>query len=316
MPYMSPLQKIEHPLFSKYKLTVCVKRDDLIHPIISGNKWRKLKHNITFAQKNGYEGIISFGGAYSNHIHALAYAGFKQNFKTKAIIRGEDFYRNNCTLSQAINWGMECRFVDRKTYRLRDNANYLKGLQTKYPNYFIVPEGGSNQLALQGVGEVVSELNQQLTFDTIILPIGSAGTLAGLVKADKNQHDIIGIAVLKNAKYLNDSVNNLTKEQYIDKSCIDKNVIKKKRWHIVDNLHRGGYGKFSHDDEERLYLFNKETGVTFEPIYSGKMLLAFLDLIPQGGFKENTTIVLLHTGGLQGINGLIEQNKLQASRWR
>ena len=306
MDLTSPVQKIEHPIFTKHQLTVFIKRDDLIHPIISGNKWRKLKHNIKFANENGYQGILSFGGAYSNHVHALAYAGFQQNFKTKAIIRGEHFYVDNCTLSQAKAWGMQFNFVDRKTYRLRDNVNYLKGLKIRYPNYFIVPEGGSNALALDGMAEVIHELNQQINYDTLLTPIGSAGTLAGLIRADMNQHEIIGIAVLKHAEYLHSRI----------KELLDSTTPILDKWKILDNFHRGGYGKFSQDDEQRLYQFNQQTGIIFEPIYSGKMLLAFLDLVQQGHFKKNTTVALLHTGGLQGINGLIEQKKLPASRWR
>lgn len=308
MTFISPIQKIEHPLFINNKLHVFIKRDDLIHPIISGNKWRKLKHNIRYAKAQGYEGILSFGGAYSNHIHALAYATKEKNIQSIGIIRGEEHYQKNATLSQAIQWGMHCQFVDRKTYRLRNNDDYLADLQREYPTYLIVPEGGSNSLALPGVGEIITELNQQINYDTLMLPVGSGGTFAGLINADKNQHELLGIAVLKEADHIQQQVNSLLLKNTLT-ALNDTN----KKWQLLSNFHRGGYAKFSAQDENRIYQFSQETGILFEPIYSGKMLLALLDLIDINHFAPEQTIVLLHTGGLQGINGLIEQKKLSSA---
>ena len=314
MTLPSPVQQIKHPLFNKYNLKVFIKRDDLIHPIISGNKWRKLKHNILFAKEQGYLGILSFGGAYSNHIHALAYAAKEQGILSKGIIRGEQHYQTNATLSQAISWGMSCDFVDRKTYRLRQEPQYLANLQSQYPDYFIVPEGGSNTLALPGVGEVLSELNAQLSFDTLMLPVGSGGTFAGLIHADNNQHNLLGIAVLKEAHHIEEQIKALLDAHNVNAELVEKldkgTNTNKPNWQLLDNFHRGGYAKFSVEDEQRMYQFVQDSGITFEPVYSGKMLLALLDLISDGYFKEEQTIVLLHTGGLQGINGLIEQKKL------
>lgn len=312
MTLPSPIQQIKHPLFSDNKLKVFIKRDDLIHPIISGNKWRKLKHNIHFAKENGYLGILSFGGAYSNHIHALAYAAKEQGILSKGIIRGEQHYQHNTTLSQAIRWGMSCDFIDRKTYRLRQDPDYLARLQLQYPDYFIVPEGGSNILALPGVGEVITELKTQVDFDTLMLPVGSGGTLSGLIQADKNQHNILGIAVLKEAHHIKEQVQSLLAQCDIRKD-IKENTSEHVKWQLFENFHRGGYAKFNVEDEQRIYQFVQESGITFEPVYSGKMLLALLDLISEGYFKQAQTIVLLHTGGLQGLNGLIEQKKLSTS---
>ncbi len=197
MPLPSKLQKIIHPLFKRHHLRVSIKRDDLIHPIISGNKWRKLKHNLIQLKPDKKQGVISFGGAYSNHIHALAYACFQENIDCIGIIRGEEHYQNNFTLRWAQHWGMKLKFVNRKTYRLRFEENYLMELQKQFPGFVIIPEGGSNKLALPGVGEVISELNNQCQFDTLMTPVGSGGTIAGLINADKNHHNILGIAVLK-----------------------------------------------------------------------------------------------------------------------
>jgi 1-aminocyclopropane-1-carboxylate deaminase len=300
----SKLQTISHPLFEKHQLHVSIKRDDSIHPIISGNKWRKLKFNLDFAKMHNYTGVISFGGSFSNHIHALAFSCQQQGLKSIGIIRGEKEYASNFTLSMSIKWGMELNFVDRKTYRLREDEDYLAELQEAHPDYLIVPEGGSNALALPGVGEVITELNHQCEFDTLLTPVGSGGTLAGLIKADNNQHQLIGIAVLKQNGYLRDQVNNLLEEP-----------LNYTQWQIMYEFHRGGYAKFNKDDAYKILNFSKQTGFTFEPVYSGKMILALLDLIEQGFFPKGHRIVILHTGGLQGIGGLIERNLLSADDW-
>jgi len=310
MQNLSLLQLIEQPLFKKHQLEVKIKRDDLIHPIISGNKWRKLKYNLIHAKQRGFKGILSFGGSYSNHIHALAFACKQQGLASLGIIRGEPQYSSNFTLTCVQQWGMKIHFVDRKTYRLRNNQDYLAELQQQYPDYFIVPEGGSNALALNGVAEVIDELNQQADFDTLMLPVGSGGTFAGLINADKCNHKLLGIAVLKQSQT---NRNYLTNEI---KRLLPQAATHFRNWQVINDFHRGGYAKFSTDDCQRIQDFNAATSLTFEPVYSGKMLLAFLDLIEQGYFAAKQKIVLLHTGGLQGIGGLLEQNRLNKEDWK
>jgi 1-aminocyclopropane-1-carboxylate deaminase len=300
----SRLQQIIHPLFEKHQLTVSIKRDDAIHPIVSGNKWRKLKFNLRHAKTHNYTGVISFGGSFSNHIHALAFSCQQQGLKSIGIIRGEKEYASNFTLSMAQKWGMELHFIDRKTYRLREDQAYLAELQETYPDYHLVPEGGSNKLALGGVGEVITELNQQCEFDILLTPVGSGGTLAGLIQADNNQHQLLGISVLKQEGYLTEQVNHLLSN--------NKHF---NNWQILSEFHRGGYAKFSKEDEQRIVNFNLQTGFVFEPVYSGKMVLALLDLIEQGYFPKGKRIVLLHTGGLQGIGGMLERKLLNRDVW-
>ena len=309
MQNSSPIQTIYHPLFQQHNIEVQIKRDDLIDPVISGNKWRKLKYNVEHVKEIGFEGILSFGGGYSNHIHALSYLCKQQNLKAVGIIRGEPHYQNNCTLSQAKQWGMSLKFVNRSTYRLRNESEYLQQLQDQYPNHLIVPEGGSNALALQGVAEICHELKQQTEYDTLITPVGSAGTITGLIHGDMNQHNILGIAVLKQQDYLKNEVVELLNQVTHTSSDLATN------WDILSQFHGGGYAKFSQKDLQQLSEFIHMTNIPFEPIYSGKMILALLDLVSQGFFKPKHRIVLLHTGGLQGIAGLIEQNKLKADEW-
>jgi 1-aminocyclopropane-1-carboxylate deaminase len=157
---------------------------------------------------------------------------------------------------------------------------------------------------LGGVGEVITELNQQCEFDTLVTPVGSGGTLAGLIKADNNQHNLLGIAVLKQDGYLTEQVNTLL-----------GNSINFNNWQIMGEFHRGGYAKFSKEDVKKILSFSQETGFIFEPVYSGKMILALLDLIDQQYFPKGHRLILLHTGGLQGIGGLIERGLLSANDW-
>jgi 1-aminocyclopropane-1-carboxylate deaminase len=309
---MSPLQTIKHPIFNTHQVTVQIKRDDLLHHIISGNKWRKLKFNLKHIQTQGFSGALSFGGSYSNHIHAFAFACFQLGIPSIGIIRGEPEYATNYTLRWAQHWGMKCHFVDRKTYRRRFEPEFLTELALQYPNYFFIPEGGSNNLAIKGVAEVITELAQQTTFETLLTPVGSGGTLAGLICGDvantnntRQKHKLLGIAVLKQAEYLIKEVKNLL--------TIDGN--NHNNWEVMTNFHRGGYGKFSPKDVSKIIEFNQESNLTFEPVYSGKMLLAFLELLEQGYFKEGERIVLLHTGGLQGLGGMIEQSRLNDKDW-
>lgn len=308
MAILSKLQALHHPLFTQNNVQVEIKRDDIIHPVISGNKWRKLIYNLQYVkQTQNIEGVISFGGCYSNHIHALAFACFKESIPCMGIIRGEAENIDNFTLSWAKHWGMKLHFVDRKTYRRRHDKEYLIELQQQFPKYHIVPEGGSNTLAMTGVSEIITELIQQTEFDTLMTPVGSGGTIAGLIHGDMLNsitHKILGVAVLKNADYLTEEIKDL-----LPTADTHNN------WQLLTKFYRGGYAKFSLDDIKRIKEFSQTTGVDFEPVYSGKMVLALLDLLEQGYFEHGERIVLLHTGGMQGLGGMIERGLLDSADW-
>ena len=175
----------------------------------------------------------------------------------------------------------------------------------QYPKAFIVPEGGSNQLALPGMGEVITELNEQIVYDYLLTPVGSGGTLAGLVRADNNQHKIFGVAVLKQQGYLTNEVNALLR----DSAKFSNN------WQILNQFHRGGYGKYKPEDAARILQFSQATGIPLEPVYSGKMILALLDLLEQEYFEVGSKIMLLHTGGLQGLGGMAERSLINPADW-
>lgn len=305
----SPLQKIEHPLLDLWQLTLSVKRDDLLHSEISGNKWRKLKYSLFAARSQKVDHILSFGGAYSNHIHALAAAGFHFGFKTSAIIRGESYYANNPTLKQALAWGMELQFVTRQEYKQRAEADYLQTLQSAYPNAFIVPEGGSNNFAIRGVMETLQEIQQQAhrSVDHIITATGSGGTLAGIVAGIAQAQlktKVTGIAVLKNAHYLNQEIVSLLQQAKINNN---------NNWRLKTEFHHGGYAKVPVELNHFCAQFSLQTGIPVEPIYTGKMFYALFKLIEQDYFKRGEHIVALHTGGLQGLAGLKEKNQKKPS---
>ena len=298
----SPLQVITHPLLNLAKVTLAIKRDDLLHPDISGNKWRKLKYNLKHAESHHIKHLVSFGGAFSNHIHALAAAGFHFKFKTTGLIRGEAHYASNPTLSAAQQWGMQLKFVDRKTYQLRHEQHYLQHLQSQYPDAYLIPEGGSNQLALRGVEEVISDLvhQTQQPIDHVFTATGSAGTLSGLISGVMKQSlqtKIHGIAVLKNADYLKQTVAHFVPQH------------RTKNWQLHTQFHHGGYAKVTPELANFCAQFTAHTTIPIEPVYTGKMLYALWQLITQGYFPAGTHIVALHTGGLQGLAGLKEQHK-------
>lgn len=290
----SPLEKLHHPEFTAHKLEVWIKRDDLLHPLVSGNKWRKLKYPVLQAAQMGFKGILSFGGAFSNHLHALAALGSECEFPVTAIVRGESSYRTNPTLSQIEKWGGKLEFVDRETYRRRHDVEYLESLVAHYPNLAIVAEGGSVELALKGVAETVHEL--PFAPQHILTPVGSGGTIAGL--ASGTQAKVTGIAAVRDTS-LNDKIKQLLGEK-------DRH-----NWQLNFDYADKGFGKFSDELLNFMYQMQEAFQLTLEPIYTAKMFNGFFGLIKQGYFAPGSKVVLLHTGGLQGLKGLQMQGKVR-----
>jgi 1-aminocyclopropane-1-carboxylate deaminase len=278
--------KIEWPGAGNYQITL--KRDDLLHPVISGNKWRKLKFALLEAQQNQIKHIISFGGGFSNHLHALGYCCQQMNIRFTAIVRGDYSGNPSPMLQDLVSWGAQLRYVDRSTYKLRDQPEYLTNLQQRYSEATIIPEGGSQALALKGVSEIISELEGN--YDYIMAPVGSGGTLAGLINQSQPSTKIIGIAVLKGKDYLESLVNQLLPAAAKDKS----------NWQINHDYHSGGYAKTNSELKAFCENFLQQTDIHIEPVYSGKLFFALKDLIAKQEFPEGSKILALHTGGLQG----------------
>ncbi|MGL5815568.1 MAG: 1-aminocyclopropane-1-carboxylate deaminase/D-cysteine desulfhydrase [Aeromonas sp.] len=291
----SPLHPIRHPLLDAYGVKLWCKRDDLIHPTLSGNKWRKLKYHLLQARKEGKDHLLSFGGAYSNHIHALAAAGHRAGLSTTGIIRGEAGTVSNSTLSAAREWGMTLHFVDRQSYRRRQDPEWLA--QFEAPHTLIVPEGGSSPLAVPGVAELVAEV--PFSPDLWVLPCASGGTLAGLVAGKRETEQILAIAVLKGGAFIHDEVCRLYPQ-----------AASTTGWRIALDHHDGGYARFSQAMWQWVQSFSAETGLPLEPIYSGKAMWGLFRELAAGRIPPGSEIVFIHTGGLQGLAGLREQGRI------
>lgn len=282
----SPITPISHPLLQHHNIKLSIKRDDLLHPVISGNKWRKLKYNLNDAINQQANTLVSMGGAYSNYLHALAYVGNKLHLKTIGIIRGEQPAQLNATLTDMVAWGMDLRFVSRSDYRIYRTYKQTGDVPGLPPNHYWLPEGGSSQLVLQGIGELVAEINEP--YDYLSVACGTGATLAGLVSASTGQ--ILGFAALKNTDYLRDDIKQLLTQNHDN-------------WQLITDYHFGGFAKINSKLVRFIQNFEQITAIPLEPIYTGKMLYGLFDLIGKGYFKSGQRIIALHTGGLQGNRG-------------
>lgn len=270
-------------------ITLHIKRDDLLHPFVSGNKIRKLKYNLIQAKAQNHHTILTFGGAFSNHIAAVAYVGFENNIKTIGIIRGEELKNqtsSNATLSFAKAHGMKLEFVSRDDYRKKNDVEFLLNLEKKYGSCYILPEGGTNDLAIKGCEEILTI--QDSIFDYICCSVGTSGTIAGLINSASVSQKIIAFPALKG--------------DFIKKDI--ENKTQKKNWNIESNYHFGGYAKVSDDFIAFINNFNITYQIPLDPVYTGKMMFGIFDMIHKKQFPENSKILAIHTGGLQGIDGM------------
>jgi 1-aminocyclopropane-1-carboxylate deaminase len=283
---ISPIQRIDDPEINLYGIELYVKRDDLIHKEISGNKWRKLKHNLAEAHEQGKKTFLSFGGAYSNHIYALAVAGKKFGFHTIGIIRGKDSSEDNPTLSFARSCGMELHFIDREEYRNKNGLDFLEKLKKDFHYPYIIPEGGANIKGAMGCAEIISEIN--IPFDYICCPCGTGATLAGLIAGLQGRSKALGFSVLKGGDFLNGEVKNLLTEEAKTYS----------NWSINTDYHFGGYAKFNDALLNFIADLEQKHQILYEPIYTGKMMYGIYDLAKKGFFKKGERVIALHTGGL------------------
>ncbi|MBK8944520.1 MAG: 1-aminocyclopropane-1-carboxylate deaminase/D-cysteine desulfhydrase [Ignavibacteriae bacterium] len=293
------LQKIELPNIQK-NVNVFLKREDLTHPVISGNKWRKLKYNLIYAKENGYKTLLSFGGAYSNHIHAFSKAGELFGFNTIGIIRGEETLPLNSTLSSAKESGMKIEYVSRTDYRKKRESDFIENLKEKFGDFYLVPEGGTNNLAIKGCTEIINNIN--IDFDYVVSACGTGGTLSGLICGLDGNKKVLGIPALKGADFLNNEIENYV-YNYTGKYF--------NNWELKLDFHFGGFAKI----DKPLFVFMREfekiNQIKIEPIYTAKMLFAVKSLIENNEITEHSTVIALHTGGLQGKTGMQQKiNKI------
>lgn len=269
-----------------------VKREDLADSRFGGNKWRKLKYNLLQARKQNKHTLLTFGGAWSNHIYATAAAGRHFGFNTIGIIRGEAHQALNPALRFAQDCGMQLAYIDRETYRNKTSAEFLNQLDERFGDFYLIPEGGSNQLALEGCAEIVNDISDP--FDMITVACGTGATLAGIVTALNSRQHATGFAVLKGAGFLDSAVKKMLAENH---SVVSSN------WHIELDYHFGGYAKTTTGLFDFIRQFRSDHGIELDAVYTGKMFYGLFDLIEKGAFEKGTRIVAVHSGGLQGNAG-------------
>jgi len=284
----SPVQQIKNPLFDEKGLQVFIKRDDMIHPIISGNKWRKLKYTLANAHKAGKTHLVTFGGAYSNHLLATAAAAAKFGFKSTGFVRGEEV--TNDTLFLCRLHGMQLIFVDRETYRDKQ-ALFDQHFSSDTAAYFI-DEGGASATAAQGCSELVAELPQ--TYDHLFCACGTGTTAAGILNGLQHLPTLFhAVPVLKQGEFIADEI-----KQYTTHNPM---------YELHTQYHFGGYAKTTPELIDFIKQFIASTGILIEPVYTGKMMYALFDLARKDHFKPGSSILAVHTGGLFGLLGMKEK---------
>lgn len=283
-------QKIDVP--NNFGIQVYVKREDVLHSEISGNKFRKLKYNLTEARNLGFTKLLTFGGAYSNHIAAVAAAGKEFGFETIGIIRGEELqekFLENPTLNKASENGMQFEFVTRTQYRDKNNSEFLDQLKEKFGDFYLIPEGGTNELAVNGCKEILTDDDK--IFDFICCAVGTGGTISGIINSLKPHQKAIGFPALK-GDFLTEDI-----QKYAENS----------QWNLVTDYHFGGYAKLNDELKQFMKQFFKKYLISLDPVYTSKTFFGVIDLISKGYFKPDSKILIIHTGGLQGLQSNIAE---------
>ena len=296
-------QHIVLPELEAKNYQLFIKREDQIHPLVSGNKFRKLKYNLKEALDQKKTTLLTFGGAFSNHILATAIAGKSTGFKTIGIIRGDELgvdlektLTSNSTLRNASKHGMQFDFVSRETYRNKTSIEFTEKLQNKYGNFYCIPEGGTNSLAVKGCEEILTKEDSQ--FDYICSCVGTGGTISGIINNAKDHQKVLGFPVLK-GDFLENEILKYAKKQ--------------ENWELNNDYHFGGYGKYSDELIHFINRFKSQTDIPLDPIYTGKMMFGVLDMINKKRFPNGSKILIIHSGGIQGIAGFNHRLKSKFS---
>jgi 1-aminocyclopropane-1-carboxylate deaminase len=281
----TPVQEIHDPILDKAGVRLLIKREDLNHPHISGNKWWKLKYNLEEAKNQNKKTLLTFGGAYSNHIFATAAAAHELGFESIGVIRGEETLPLNHTLSFATSMGMKLQYVSREQYRKKTQSEFIDQLHQQFGDFYLIPEGGTNKLAVKGCQEFAKTLGND--FDYLCCSVGTGGTLAGIINGLPTHKNILGFSSLKGGEFLKEEVS-----QWLEKQSDN--------WSIISDYHFGGYGKTTSSLEEFKTDFERKNSIPLDHVYTAKMMVGVLDLVKKSFFKTGITILALHTGGLQG----------------
>ena len=285
---MQEIQTQEIKLSHK-NISVFIRREDLIHPFISGNKFRKLKYNLIQAKTENQNALLTFGGAFSNHIAATAFAGKEYGYKTIGIIRGDELeskINENPTLKFAQECGMQFKFVTRENYRHKTEVEFIEKLKQEFGDFYLVPEGGTNEFAVKGCEEILIKEDSQ--YDFICTAVGTGGTISGLINSILPHQKVLGFPALK-GDFLKEDIRKFARNE---------------NWELILDYHFGGYGKVNSELIAFINQFYVENQIPLDPIYTGKMVFGVMDLISNNYFSEHSKILLIHTGGLQGISGM------------
>ena len=294
-----PLQKIEENFLTQKSINLYVLREDLIHSEISGNKWRKLKYNVQEAKVKRFNQLLTFGGAYSNHIAATAAAGNQFGFKTIGVIRGEETLPLNPTLQLAKDNGMTFKYISRDKYRSKNEPSFLSELENEFGLFYHVPEGGSNSFALKGCAEILN--NIEVDYDVVCLACGTGGTAAGIITSTDKQ--VLCFPALKGGDFLKEDIEILMSE-YSEQFSLK---IENDNWKLITDYHFGGYAKVKPELIDFIRAFNKKHDILLDFIYTGKMLFGLYDLIKNSTEFDDQDIIAIHTGGIQGNKGFEER---------
>ncbi len=285
----TPVNKVDYPLFDKANIHVYVKRDDLIHPLISGNKWRKLKYHLASFKKSHNSVMVTFGGAFSNHVYAFGHACNLFDIKGVAIIRGEKD-QFNPTIKAAESCGIDLHFVNRSDYRLKEEADSIKSIIDSYDKPMIIPEGGSSHNAWNGLIEMAEEIiDCDIECDFIAVAAGT-GCTSGVIINRLKEYDInIEVFSALKGNFMRGEIKRWAKTE--------------ENWSVMDEQIFGGYGKVNQELVDFINNFFKKTGIPLDPVYNGKLMYAVCKRIVDGYYPEGSRLLWIHTGGLQGIDG-------------
>lgn len=300
----SPVQEVNDPELKDSGVRLLIKRDDLIHEHISGNKWRKLKYNLRTAAEQNHHTLLTFGGAYSNHIAATAFAAQKAGFSSIGVIRGEDD-PTNPTLQFARENGMQLQFVSREDYREMTRVEaygdtpLLNELEERFGRFFLVAEGGANGLGVRGCAEILPEVDED--FDVVCCAAGTGTTVAGLAlgmpQRAYRDTPLLVFPALKGGDFLNDEIGRLIIESGLRPPTTVNHQ-------LITDYHFGGYAKMTSELLDFINRFQERTGIPLDPIYTGKMMFGVYEMIRNNNFERGTTLLAIHTGGLQGWQGM------------
>ena len=280
------IQHINDEIFTSLNINLNVLRLDKIHAIVSGNKWFKLKYYMQEAIKNSYTSVATFGGAFSNHIIAVAYACNKLNMRCTGFIRGEEPEQYSQTLLDAAALNMELEFISREAYKNKQAA------MDKNPGIYFIPEGGYGETGAKGAAEILDTVPQLSTYDYIVCAVGTGTMLAGIANAALPHQQCAGISVMKNNFSLNNEVFSLVRKEAHN------------RIEIIHDYHFGGYAKYSKELLDFMNTQWQSHQLPLDFVYTAKALYAVYDLAVKNFFHQGSKIIFIHSGGLQGNRSL------------